>query len=65
MNIEIIRNVLYKSYLEDFYSYCQKLGEPTASIMGDILKVHELYLVVFTAQLIGEFSSRRTVGPST
>src|SRR4051794_7306577 len=24
MNIEIIRNTLYKAYLEDFYLFCQK-----------------------------------------
>jgi len=38
MNIEIIRNTLYKAYLEDFYEYCQGLGGPTAEIMGDILR---------------------------
>ncbi|KAJ2864912.1 H(+)-transporting V0 sector ATPase subunit d [Coemansia aciculifera] len=39
LNIEIIRNTLHKAYLEDFYAYCQSLGEPTASIMSDILKL--------------------------
>ena len=39
MNIEIIRNTLYKAYFEDFYNYCQSLGEPTAEIMGEILQV--------------------------
>ncbi|KAJ2779351.1 H(+)-transporting V0 sector ATPase subunit d [Coemansia javaensis] len=38
LNIEIIRNTLYKAYLEDFYAYCQGLGEPTASVMGEILR---------------------------
>ncbi|KYQ92045.1 vacuolar ATPase subunit DVA41 [Tieghemostelium lacteum] len=38
MNIEIIRNTLYKAYLEDFYGYCQYLGGQTALIMTDILK---------------------------
>eukprot|EP01087_Luapelamoeba_hula_P005051 TRINITY_DN15136_c0_g1_i1.p1 TRINITY_DN15136_c0_g1~~TRINITY_DN15136_c0_g1_i1.p1 ORF type:complete len:382 (-),score=64.49 TRINITY_DN15136_c0_g1_i1:81-1184(-) len=37
-NIEIIRNTLYKAYLEDFYQYCMKLGGTTAEVMGDILK---------------------------
>jgi V-type H+-transporting ATPase subunit d len=37
LNIEIIRNTLYKAYLEDFYAYCQTLGEPTASSMAQIL----------------------------
>lgn len=26
LNIEIIRNTLYKAYLEDFYAFCQSLG---------------------------------------
>ncbi|KAH8551959.1 ATP synthase subunit [Umbelopsis sp. PMI_123] len=38
LNIEIIRNTLYKAYLEDFYDFCQKLGGPAAEIMGDILQ---------------------------
>jgi len=36
-NIEIVRNTLYKAYLEDFYRYCQSLGGTTAEVMGDIL----------------------------
>ncbi|EGG21170.1 vacuolar ATPase subunit DVA41 [Cavenderia fasciculata] len=38
MNIEIIRNTLYKAYLEDFYAYCNELGGQTSLIMNDILK---------------------------
>jgi V-type H+-transporting ATPase subunit d len=37
MNIEIMRNTLYKAYLEDFYRFCKKLGGATSSIMCDIL----------------------------
>ncbi|CAF2035549.1 unnamed protein product [Brassica rapa] len=37
MNIEIMRNTLYKAYLEDFYKFCQKLGGATAEIMSDLL----------------------------
>lgn len=37
-NIEIIRNMLYKAYYEDFFSYCQQIGGTTATIMGEILK---------------------------
>ncbi|KAG5583213.1 hypothetical protein H5410_053840 [Solanum commersonii] len=33
MNIEIMRNTLYKAYLEDFYRFCQKLGGATAEII--------------------------------
>jgi len=38
LNIEIIRNTLYKLYLEDFYGFCKKLGKQTSVIMGDILR---------------------------
>jgi V-type H+-transporting ATPase subunit d len=39
MNIEIIRNTLYKSYLEDFYKYCtDHLGGTTAEVMSTLLK---------------------------
>uniref|UniRef100_A0A5S6QC92 V-type proton ATPase subunit n=1 Tax=Trichuris muris TaxID=70415 RepID=A0A5S6QC92_TRIMR len=37
MNVEIIRNTLYKAYLEDFYRFCQKMGGSTAEVMGEIL----------------------------
>jgi V-type H+-transporting ATPase subunit d len=39
MNIEIIRNTLYKSYLEDFYRVCLEIGGTTALAMGEILRV--------------------------
>ena len=39
MNIEIIRNTLYKAYLEDFYAFCQKVGGGTAEVMGGILQL--------------------------
>eukprot|EP01116_Phalansterium_solitarium_P005976 TRINITY_DN1828_c0_g2_i1.p1 TRINITY_DN1828_c0_g2~~TRINITY_DN1828_c0_g2_i1.p1 ORF type:complete len:381 (+),score=88.96 TRINITY_DN1828_c0_g2_i1:51-1145(+) len=38
MNIEIIRNTLYKAYLEDFYKFCQHLGGVTGEVMGEILQ---------------------------
>jgi V-type H+-transporting ATPase subunit d len=37
LNIEIIRNSLYKAYLEDFHSFCCTLPGPTAEIMTRIL----------------------------
>lgn len=37
LNIEVIRNTLYKAYLEDFYSFCQSCGGATADVMGEIL----------------------------
>ena len=39
MNIEILRNKLYKAYLEDFYGFCEKLGGATADVMCPILAV--------------------------
>jgi len=39
VNIEIIRNTLYKAYLEDFYNFCvQELGGETGEVMKDILQ---------------------------
>jgi V-type H+-transporting ATPase subunit d len=39
MNIEIIRNTLYKAYLEDFHEFCLKVGGATAEVMGGILQL--------------------------
>lgn len=38
MHIEIIRNLLYKAYLEDFYNLCLSLGEDAADTMRPILQ---------------------------
>ncbi|XP_065572367.1 V-type proton ATPase subunit d 1 isoform X2 [Artemia franciscana] len=37
LNIEIIRNKLYKAYLEAFYSFCKRMGGTTADVMCEIL----------------------------
>ncbi|PFH54083.1 hypothetical protein AMATHDRAFT_73087 [Amanita thiersii Skay4041] len=37
LNIEIIRNTVYKAYLEDFYAFCATLGSPTSDVMHRIL----------------------------
>jgi V-type H+-transporting ATPase subunit d len=37
LNIEIIRNTLYKAYLEDFYAYTQTLGGATAEVQSMFL----------------------------
>lgn len=37
MNIEIMRNTLYKAYLDDFAQFCSRLGGATAEIMTDLL----------------------------
>lgn len=37
MNIEIIRNTLYKAYLEDFYNFCKQMGGATAEVMCEAL----------------------------
>jgi vacuolar-type H+-ATPase subunit C/Vma6 len=39
MNIEIIRNTLYKSYLEAFYNFCKTIGGTTQDVMCEILAV--------------------------
>ncbi|CAK0737150.1 V-type proton ATPase subunit d2 [Coccomyxa viridis] len=37
MNIEIMRNTLYKAYLDDFSAFCTKLGGTTAEVMSNLL----------------------------
>ncbi|TFY57650.1 hypothetical protein EVG20_g8457 [Dentipellis fragilis] len=37
LNIEIIRNTLYKAYLEDFHAFCVSIGGPTADVTSRIL----------------------------
>lgn len=37
LHIEIIRNTLYKAYLEDFYQFCKHLGGSTAEVMCEAL----------------------------
>ncbi|EGN92147.1 hypothetical protein SERLA73DRAFT_191592 [Serpula lacrymans var. lacrymans S7.3] len=37
LNIEIIRNTVYKAYLEDFYRFSTTLGSPTSDVMQSIL----------------------------
>ncbi|KAI6030558.1 ATPase V0 complex subunit D [Pisolithus orientalis] len=37
LNIEIIRNTIYKAYLEDFYDFVGALGSPTSDVMRTIL----------------------------
>lgn len=38
LNIEIIRNKLYKAYLQDFYQFCQSLPAPSNEIMSRMLQ---------------------------
>lgn len=37
LNVEIIRNTVYKCYLEDFYNLCKKIGDSTEKYMCEIL----------------------------
>jgi len=37
MNVEIMRNVLYKAYLADFLRFCERLGGATSNLMRSIL----------------------------
>lgn len=38
MNLEIMRNTLYKAYLNDFAKFCEELGGATSEIMGHMLQ---------------------------
>ena len=37
MNVEVLRNTLYKAYLDDFAQFCARLGGTTAEVMGETL----------------------------
>lgn len=37
MNIEVMRNTLYKAYLDDFSRFVRSVGGTTAEVMGDLL----------------------------
>jgi len=37
MNIEVVRNTLYKAYLEDFYRLCGHFGGQTSDVMQEVL----------------------------
>lgn len=43
MNVELIRNTLYKAYLEAFYEFCKEMGGETAEVMCEILAVRRFY----------------------
>lgn len=47
MNIEIMRNTLYKAYLDDFAQFTSKLGGATSEVMGDLLSFEVLPFVLF------------------
>lgn len=38
LNIEIVRNTLYKAYLEDFYAFTKLLPSPASETMGALLE---------------------------
>lgn len=47
MNIEIIRNTLYKAYLENFYKFCQdEIGGITGEVMCEILGNARSFLLI-------------------
>jgi hypothetical protein len=50
MNIEIMRNTLYKAYLDDFAKFCSSVGGATQEIMTDLL--------AFEVRLVAPYCSR-------
>ncbi|KAJ8775115.1 hypothetical protein K2173_020119 [Erythroxylum novogranatense] len=55
MNVEIMRNTLYKAYLEDFYRFCRKLGGATM-IVGSYTQnlAYCEYIPVYIVQLLSQ-----------
>lgn len=63
MNIEIIRNTLYKAYLEAFYEFCKGLGGTTADVMCEILAVSYSYLLMQTKFILNVFVCFNSLKP--
>jgi V-type H+-transporting ATPase subunit d len=38
LNIEIVRNTLYKAWVDDFSNYCEEVGGVTGDVMKEILQ---------------------------
>jgi hypothetical protein len=47
MNIEIMRNTLYKAYLDDFAAFCNKLGGTTGEVMGNLLAFEVAFFLLY------------------
>jgi hypothetical protein len=70
LNIEIIRNTLYKEYLEDFFRFCASIGGSTAEVMCKILAVRRVRALAQVFPVcppdVGALASlRRIAVPST
>jgi V-type H+-transporting ATPase subunit d len=69
MNTELIRNTLYKDYLESFYEFCKELGGETADVMCEILAVsfsfinhgYELELLIYLGFFLKFEADRRAL----
>ena len=61
MNVELIRNTLYKAYIEDFYNFCSNLGGKTAEVMCEILAVRILFFFVVKMELFQFEADRRSI----
>ncbi|KAM3626074.1 uncharacterized protein V6R79_022124 [Siganus canaliculatus] len=61
MNIEIIRNTLYKAYLEAFYRFCSNLGGTTADTMCPILESCQRRIVRSSSLTVGSFTQRASL----
>jgi V-type H+-transporting ATPase subunit d len=45
-DLDIMKNILRKAWLEDFYAFCMSLGGTTAGVMGHILKTEADFAVM-------------------
>lgn len=54
MNIEILRNTLYRAYLDDFHQFCLGCGGATATIMDELLSIEaDKRAITITVNSIG------------
>ncbi|KAH8582183.1 vacuolar ATP synthase subunit d [Cryptosporidium sp. chipmunk genotype I] len=66
MDLEILRSSLKKSWLEDFYRFCQTLNPTSAEVMSHVLKCEaDFRLLAITLNSLNfNFSSASTLYPS-
>lgn len=68
MNLEILRNTLYKAYLDDFAKFCHEVGGATAEIMDKMMQFEarpSIFARVLRVLCCRGCSSRRAYpGPS-
>jgi V-type H+-transporting ATPase subunit d len=60
-DLDIMKNILRKAWLEDFYAFCVGLGGTTGEVMGHILKMEADFAVLSVTTMLTNSCSSRTM----